>query len=82
MTDEAPLRITLQVALAGGTDRGKTAIAIVCEGSWLRCNSHEDFRNRSRTFSSSGPMTLLGPLQTTRIYYGEAHIEPRGAFAP
>jgi hypothetical protein len=45
MTDEAPFRITLQVAVVRGTDCGKTAIAIVCETRWPRCNSNEDFRN-------------------------------------
>jgi len=45
MTDEAPFRITLHVAAVGGTDHGKAAIAIVCEGHWSRCNWNEDFRN-------------------------------------
>jgi len=44
MTDEAPFRIILQVAVVGGTDCGKTAIATVCEGRWSRCDSNEYFR--------------------------------------
>jgi hypothetical protein len=45
MTDQAPFHITLQIVVVGGTDSGRTAIAIVCEGHWSRCNSNEDFRN-------------------------------------
>jgi hypothetical protein len=32
MTDQAPFRITLPIAVVGGTDRGKTAIAIRPDG--------------------------------------------------
>ena len=35
MTDEAPFRITLQAAVVGRSDRGKNAIAIVCEGGLI-----------------------------------------------
>ena len=43
MTDEVPFRITLQVSVVGGTDRGKTAIAIVCEGRWPRRKARKRF---------------------------------------